>query len=76
MRTLKNYRFTDETIEQLENLQKASGKSATDILESLIQIADEELAAARSGEEHDEILIARVVGRKVRRARTLVKTVS
>lgn len=76
MRTLKNYRFTKETINQLEDLQKASGKNATELIESLIQMGHDELTAAKAGENHDEILLDRVVGRKMRKSASPVKIVS
>ncbi|HYF75476.1 MAG TPA: hypothetical protein VD757_02710 [Candidatus Nitrosocosmicus sp.] len=76
MRILKNYRLPEETVKKLEQLQDESGKTATDIIEGLIKYLHEEVAAARSGEEHDEMIVAQVLGKKVKRRESLVKTAS
>lgn len=63
----KNYRFSQDTIEQLEALQTASNKTATDLIEAAINYVYEEYSRAVNGSEHDQLLIAQVLGKRIRK---------
>lgn len=76
MRILKNYRLPEAVIEKLDDLKEESGKDATEIIEAVINYAHQELEAARTGCEHDILLLAQVLGKRIGKSRKDVKTAS
>lgn len=62
---LKNYRFSEDTVKQLEELQVESGKTATELVEAAVNYVYEEMTRALSGRDHDRLLIAQVLGKRI-----------
>lgn len=61
----KDYRFSARTIMQLEELQKISDKTETDIIEAAINYVQSEYVRAISGKDNDQWAIAQVLGIRV-----------
>lgn len=64
---LKNYRLSENTINQLEAMQNESGKTATEIIENSIQYLYEEYGAALQGVSDKELMLRQILGKRIRR---------
>jgi hypothetical protein len=58
----KNYRFTQDTVNRLEELVQHSGKNCTEIIEDTIKYMHGEYRRALKGMEHDEVMISQIMG--------------
>jgi phage terminase large subunit-like protein len=65
---LKNYRLSQDTIGKIEELQKESNKTATDLIEAAVNYVHEELTRANKGKSFDELMLSQVLGKRIDKA--------
>ena len=66
-KTLKNYRFSETTLKQIEALQGASGKTATDIIEGIVNYVHEEYINALQGSNDEQFMLRQVLGKRIKK---------
>ena len=62
---LKNYRLSQNTLDQIEALQAESGKTATDLIEAAVNYVYEEYSRALVGKSNDACMLAQVLGKRI-----------
>ena len=64
---MRTYRLSETTLKQLEALQNESGKTATDIIESLVNYVHEEYLNALQGSGDDSFILRQVLGKRIKK---------
>jgi ferritin-like metal-binding protein YciE len=58
----KNFRFTQDTVDRLEELVQQSGKNCTEIIEDTIKYMHGEYRRALKDMEHNEVMMSQIMG--------------
>lgn len=64
----KNYRFENDTVRKLSQLQMVSGKTETALVEEAIKYIHGEYIRYTKGMDHDELAVCQVLGIEIEEA--------
>jgi len=62
---MRTYRMSQSTLNKITEMQNASGKTATDLIEAALNYVSEEYIRAIKGREHDAYMLAQVLGKRI-----------
>ena len=62
---MRTYRMSQETLNKITEMQNASGKTATDLIEAALNYVSEEYIRATKGREHDAYMLAQVLSKRI-----------